>query len=387
MPLHLYFHLPYCRRKCPYCDFFKQVPRAGERQRFVQALLKEVDLAWRAYDFFDRPVSTVYFGGGTPSLHPPEEIAALLTHVQKTWGISEDAEITLEANPGTLTAEALGGWRAAGVNRLSIGAQSFSPRKLKLLYRDHSAAEIPDAVRLARAAGFANISLDLIFGLPEESLEEWKADLISAAALDPEHVSLYNLEFHEGTPFDRWRATGKLVPLSEDVEADLYLATHEFFTQRGYEHYEVSNFAKPGFRAVHNSAYWEEKPYLGLGPSAHSFDGRRQRFFNKPDLHAYFEDIEANQLPIGGSQILTEREHIEEWISLALRRSDGIRFEAAVLELGEARAQALWKRANTLPEAVRTLSDEHFALSAEGWFRENSVLLFLFEGIEENPEE
>lgn len=303
---------------------------------------------------------------------------------RELWGIQDSAEITLEANPGTLTAEMLAGWRQAGVNRLSLGAQSFSPRKLALLYRDHTADETEKAVKLARAAGFNNLSLDLIFGLPGETLDEWRTDLEQAFALAPEHVSLYNLEFHEGTPFDRWRASGKLVPLSEDVEADLYLATHVFFTQRGYEHYEVSNFARPGYRAAHNSAYWEQKPYLGLGPSAHSFDGKRLRFFNRPDLHAYFAEIEANRLPVGGQQMLTVQEHLEEWISLALRRSDGILWAAAIEHLGEPLARRLWARAEELPEALRVWSAEHFALSAEGWFRENSVLLFLYQALETN---
>lgn len=385
MPLHLYFHLPYCRRKCPYCDFFKRVPRTGERERFVQTLLREMQLAAQCYSTFTGPAKTAYFGGGTPSLHPPEEIAALLDRARRCWGIDESAEITLEANPGTLTAESLSGWRAAGVNRLSIGAQSFSERKLKLLYRDHTVREIHDAVTLGRAAGFFNLSLDLIFGLPEESFEEWKADLEAAAVLHPEHISLYNLEFHEGTPFARWRKEGKLVPLAEDTEADWYRFTHNFLVQRGYEHYEISNFAKPGFRSVHNSAYWEGKPYLGFGPSAHSFDGDRTRFFNKADLHAYFADIEEERLPIGGQQSSNDREQMEEWISLRLRRSDGIRLADAAQRWSEPIAQTLWERAARLPDSLRNLSDDHFSLTAEGWFRENSVLLFLFDGIEKVP--
>jgi oxygen-independent coproporphyrinogen-3 oxidase len=383
MPFHLYFHLPYCRRKCPYCDFFKVVPRAGERERYVRALLAEISLAAKCYSIFVGPASTVYFGGGTPSLHTPEELSTLVDNARAEWGLCDGAEITLEANPGTLTAETLNGWGKAGINRLSIGGQSFSARKLSLLYRDHSAEEIHEAFRLARAAGFSNMSLDLIFGLPGETLDEWKSDLEAASALHPEHISLYNLEFHEGTPFDRWRHSGRLVPLSEDAEADLYLFTHDFFVQRGYEHYEVSNFAKPGFRSVHNSAYWQGHSYLGLGPSAHSFDGNTLRFFNKPDLHAYFSEIEASRLPVGGQQNLSVRDQIEEWISLRLRRSEGIGFSDAVERLGAATAHKLWERAAKLPVTLTSLNDNHFALTAEGWFRENSVLLFLFEGLED----
>jgi putative oxygen-independent coproporphyrinogen III oxidase len=384
MPLHLYVHLPYCRRKCPYCDFFKKVPHAGERERFIQALLNELDIASQEYSFYTKPAKTVYFGGGTPSLHPPVEIAALISKVTDIWGIEEKAEITLEANPGMLNRENLKGWRKAGVNRLSIGAQSFSERKLKLLYRDHTVAQIHDGVTLAREAGYGNISLDLIFGLPDETADEWKSDLETAAALAPEHVSLYNLEYHEGTPFQRWRDEGRLRPLTEDVEADLYLLTHAFFTTRGYEHYEVSNFAKPGYRAIHNSAYWEGKPYLGLGPSAHSFDGKALRFFNKPDLHEYFAAIEQERLPVGDKEMLSAHGRAEEWIALALRRSDGIRFTDAVRELGQETAHALWRRARDLPANARRMDDTRISLTAEGWFRENSVLLYLFEDLNMN---
>jgi oxygen-independent coproporphyrinogen-3 oxidase len=378
MPFHLYFHLPYCRRKCPYCDFYKIVPRTGERERFVSALTREISAAELNHSWALGSVQTVYFGGGTPSLHPPHEIGALLTEVRRVWGIAPEAEITLEANPNGLTSELLSGWREAGVNRLSLGAQSFSPRKLALLFRDHGPEDTARSVENARTAAFSNISLDLIFGLPEETLEEWEADLQTAFSLNPEHVSLYNLEFHEGTPFHRWKEAGRLRPLPGDFEADLYLTAHEFFASRGFEHYEISNFARPGFRSRHNLAYWESKPYLGLGPSAHSFDGQALRFHNVADMNGYLSALDLGRLPIEKEFHLSEAERSEEWIWLSLRRVAGIDFDAACAHLSEPSARALWNRARQLPETLREVTPRTFRLTPEGWFREDSVLLWLF---------
>jgi len=378
MPFHLYFHLPYCRRKCPYCDFYKIVPKKGERERFVSALTREVSMAEMSHAWANGPAETVYFGGGTPSLHPPREIHALLTEVRRVWGIAAQAEITLEANPGALTPEFLCGWREAGVNRLSLGAQSFSPRKLALLFRDHRPEDTVRSVENARAAGFSNISLDLIFGLPDETLEEWTADLNAAYSLNADHVSLYNLEFHPGTPFHRWKEAGRLKPLSGDFEADLYLAAHEFFAARGFEHYEISNFARPGFRSRHNLAYWESKPYVGLGPSAHSFDGQALRFHNAADMNRYLSALDSGRLPIEKELLLSENERAEEWIWLSLRRAEGIDFDAACAHLGEPSARALWNCASQLPSGLCEITPRTFRLTPEGWFREDSVLLWLF---------
>ncbi len=344
-------------------------------------------LAHRQYPEFSGPAATVYFGGGTPSLHPPEEIAALLARVRELWGIAPEAEITIEANPGTISNEIAAGWRDAGVNRFSLGAQSFAERKLKLLFRDHTAQEILDAVRYAREETLGHLSLDLIFGLPGENLEELRADLACLLALRPQHVSLYNLEFHAGTPFDRWRASGKLVPLSADLEADLYLEINRTLTREGYEHYEVSNFALPGYRAVHNQAYWTNRPYLGLGASAHSYNGNLLRFSNVADIHRYFADIEVGKLPVAESHTNTPREQQEEWISNSLRRVDGILKSDALTKLGEEATHALWQRARELPAGLSVLDDVHLSLTPAGWFRENSVLLFLFEGLPQTKNE
>jgi oxygen-independent coproporphyrinogen III oxidase len=325
------------------------------------------------------PATTVYFGGGTPSLHSPAEIATIIEKIDNLWKIDAGAEITLEANPGHLDPDWLIGWKTAGINRLSLGIQSFSARKLKQLYRDHSPEDARHSFQAARQAGFANLSLDLIFGLPGETMEEWRCDVETALALAPEHISLYNLEYHEGTPFFRWGASGRLMPLAEDFEADLYLATHEWLTVAGYEHYEISNFARPNFRSVHNSAYWQGKPYLGLGPSAHSFDGANLRCHNLSNLHEYESAIAAGTLPLAETVHLSARERSEEWIMLHLRRVEGMSFSDACTVLGASVAQRLWQRAEQLPFGLCNISQSRLGLTPSGWFREDSIYLHLFE--------
>jgi len=345
----------------------------------------EINFAHRQCQWADGPVRTVYFGGGTPSLHPPEEISAILDQIRLLWGLADNAEITLEANPASLSPVWLQGWRDAGVNRLSIGGQSFSARKLTMLFRDHEVHHICEAVESARKAGFSNISLDLIFGLPGETLEELKSDLANLRMLEPEHISLYNLEFHEGTPFHRWRESGRLLPLVEDLEADMYILIHDYLCNCNYDHYEISNFAKPGFRSIHNSAYWQSNPYLGLGPSAHSFDGKMLRFENIANMPAYFSALESGHLPIAKESHLSPQERCEEWLMLSLRLCEGVAYEDAASQFGERQVKALWKRAATLPSGLCNLSPQGLSLTPEGWFREDSVFLWLIEGLK-HPE-
>jgi len=338
-------------------------------------ILKELSaVVSRESSWAKSPVNSVYFGGGTPSLHSAEQIASLLNGVWKLGDV-QNCEVTLEANPGTLTLESLKALRAAGVNRLSLGAQSFSPRKLHLLYRDHDAEQTIETVRHARAAGFSNLSLDLIFGLPGETREEWQSDIEQLLALEPEHVSLYNLEYHEATPYGRWLEQGLIEAPQQDFEAELFLFTHETLETAGFEHYEVSNFARQGFRSVHNQVYWEGKPYLGLGPSAHSFDGHARRFANVADLHEYERRVVANESCIEREWQNNESERWEEWISVRLRRKEGISWNACHDEWGGVRARALWAKAARLPSHLRVLDEESFRLTPEGWFVENEVVI------------
>ncbi len=347
--------------------------------RITSLLLSELSATLvREKSFAVGPLTSVYFGGGTPSLHPPEQIERLLNAVS-LLGDVHSCEVTLEANPGTLTPNGLSHLRHAGVNRLSLGAQSFSHRKLHLLYRDHTADETRETVKHARQAGFTNLSMDLIFGLPGETREEWLSDIEQLLACEPDHVSLYNLEYHEQTPYGKWLAEGKLDPLEQDFEAELYLMTHEKLEQAGFEHYEVSNFARPGFRSVHNQVYWEGKPYLGLGPSAHSFDGVARRFANVADLHEYERRVASGESCIEREWQNSEREQWEEWISVRLRRKEGILRDDCEDAWGLKKTRELWEAAERLPQHLREVGESVFRLTPEGWFVENEVLLKLYE--------
>lgn len=378
VPVAVYFHLPFCRRLCPYCDFFKKVPRKGDLERISGLILSELSaVIERERSFVRGPLTSVYFGGGTPSLHSPEEIERLLYGVSQLGDV-HSCEVTLEANPGTLTLEGLQKLRLAGINRLSLGCQSFSERKLHLLYRDHTAEETRETVRSARAAGFRNISMDLIFGLPGETEAEWLEDIQQLSACEPDHVSLYNLEYHEQTPYGRWLTQGVLEPLSEDFEAELYLLTHEKLERAGFLHYEVSNFAREGFRSVHNQVYWEGKPYIGFGPSAHSFDGVSRRFANVADLHEYERRVLANESCVDREWNNSELEQWEEWISVRLRRKEGILWSDCHESWGGMKARELWAAATALPAHLRDVNEEVFRLTTEGWFVENEVLVRVY---------
>jgi oxygen-independent coproporphyrinogen-3 oxidase len=267
----LYVHLPYCTSICPYCDFNAYTPPKGGVSPYPAlqaALLRE--LAARA-PLFVGPLDAVYFGGGTPSLAPPSLIAAVLQAAQTHLGLRPGAEVTLEANPGTLTLGGLQAFREAGINRLSMGWQSTHDKLLRVLGRAHSAADSHAAWALARQAGFLALSLDLIFAVPGQTAAQLQADLDAIVALRPEHVSLYAMTIKPGTPFARRQARGTLTPTAEDTEAAMMQQIDAALAAAGYAHYEVSNYAQPGHRAVHNSLYWQGGQYLGIGPGAHSF--------------------------------------------------------------------------------------------------------------------
>ena len=273
-PLSLYLHIPFCTAKCGYCDFNSYAGHEHLIPSYTGALVQEAQL-WRRATA-GRPIATVFFGGGTPSLMPLEEMRTLLDGMRDTFEITSDAEVTLEANPGSLDEAYLGGLLDLGVNRLSIGVQSFHDDELRALDRLHSAADAREAFRSARAAGFENVNLDLIFGLPEQPMERWQASVEEALELGPEHLSLYALTVEEGTPLARDVERGRTPSPDPDMQADQYEWTCERLARAGYEQYEISNWARPGYRCRHNLTYWECREYLGLGAGAHSyFDGVR----------------------------------------------------------------------------------------------------------------
>jgi putative oxygen-independent coproporphyrinogen III oxidase len=375
MSFGIYLHMPFCRRRCPYCDFYKKVPSANELETFPSLLEKELQARAQNAPFSGREITSIYFGGGTPSLHPPQDIANLLETIRRLWPAKSNAEVTLEANPGTISLNEMEALLSCGVNRLSLGIQSFSERKLKLLFRDHDAHESHTSFKRARQAGFQNISVDLIYGLPSETIQEWQSDLDEVLGLAPEHVSLYNLEYHKGTPFHRWRESGKLAPLDDETELEFYLAASEKLTHAGFEHYEISNFARPSFRSRHNFLYWTGNPYLGAGPAAHSYDGKRTRFENPTNL----DDWKAN-LP--QSEVLTDEQWLLEWLSLRLRLSGGLNYPKTVETIGATRAEALWHAAKDIDPKFVQVDSEHLVLKPRGWFCQNDIILLLYKNIE-----
>ena len=268
----LYLHIPFCLRKCPYCDFFSTDQHTlADLENYTGMLQRHLELA-AATRIWQGPLTSVFFGGGTPSLLSPIQVARILKSAETCFGFAEDIEISLEANPGTVTLSSLTGYRAAGVNRISLGIQSLSAARLKQLGRIHSSEDAIKAIRLARQAGFNNLSCDLIFALPGQSLADLQKDLERLLELHPEHLSCYGLTVEEGTPYHAQLTGGTLILPDDTVYAEHFMALHHYLTARGYEHYEISNYARPGRQCRHNLGYWRRQASLGIGAGAHSFD-------------------------------------------------------------------------------------------------------------------
>jgi oxygen-independent coproporphyrinogen-3 oxidase len=347
----LYLHIPFCQAKCHYCDFNSYAGMLGWRERYVDALAAEIELAGaraRPAHGERRRCRTIFFGGGTPSLLRTAQVARLLDTVRASFALDDDAEITLEANPGALERGHLGELRAAGVNRLSMGAQSFDADLLRWMGRIHTPEEIGDAVHAARHAGFTSINLDFIFALPGQSIATWSETLDRALELRPEHLSLYSLIVEEGTPLHRWVAQGRVRPAEEDVAADMYELAERRLAQGGYAQYEISNWAQPGHACAHNLTYWHNLPYIGLGAGAHGwFAGRR--YCEARPIHDYVARVERALAAAPGAALAAEalpaaavvedeeigRElEMGETAMLGLRLNDGVDLDAFAARYG-----------------------------------------------------
>lgn len=317
MPAGVYFHIPFCKSRCSYCDFATDVYRSSDAvDRYVAALCREI-LAFPAKRV---EADTIYFGGGTPSLLKPTQIEAIIGEVRQRFDILAGSEITMEMNPATVTVEALAAYRELGVNRASFGVQTFNERDLKLLARGHDANDARTTFRLLREAGFENVSFDLIAGLPGQSMDDWKRNLDEAVSMDPEHLSLYLLEIHEGTPLAEQLRTNRRPMPDEDLAADMYELMIDTLVAAGYGQYEISNFAKPGFESRHNTKYWRMDPVYGFGVSAHSFDGT-ERYSNDRDTAAYVEKMSS----FDSAEVYREPiDTASEAIFLGLRLNEGI---------------------------------------------------------------
>jgi oxygen-independent coproporphyrinogen-3 oxidase len=319
----LYIHIPFCEKRCIYCDFYTVAGMASRIPDYIAALKKEIALR-AAESFWQRQrFATIFFGGGTPSLLSPQQLAEILDTVFNSFQFERHPEITIEANPGTITSEQLAQYRFAGVNRLSLGVQSLHAEELEQLDRIHSPQQAMDAVAMARHAGFDNINMDFIFALPQQTILRWQESLERALELQPTHISAYNLTIEHGTPLDAKIRKGEVQPLSEEEERKFYHSTMDFLERHGYRQYEVSNFAKPNFEARHNIKYWDGSVYLGLGASAHSYDGQR-RFWNVANLRKYLEALAAARLPEDYAEQLTESQRMFETAFLGLRQRRGV---------------------------------------------------------------
>ncbi len=323
-PYALYMHVPWCRHVCPYCDFnvyrTTVVPEADDLRTYRAELA-----AWAARPAFaGRPISTLSMGGGTPSLLSPDAIAAMIEAARR-HGLRPDAEIALEANPGTLDPPQARALHAAGVTRLSLGAQSFDTHTLRTLGRDHTPDDTHRAVAAARAAGIPNISLDMIFAVPGQSLACWADDLTRAVALGPDQVSAYALTWEARTPFDVWRRTGRLAPVADDLEAAMGDLADTRLTDAGYARYEISSWARPGFASRHNQAYWTGVDYLGLGPGAHSFHAGppARRWWNLRHPARWRAAVDAGGDAVDGEERLTPDQARTDFLVTGLRRIAG----------------------------------------------------------------
>lgn len=365
--MHLYIHVPFCARRCSYCDFAIAVRREVPSASFAGLIAREwaewqSHPAWNAAPALD----TVYFGGGTPSRLDPVAIGAMLARFSGDRPLAAGAEVTLEANPDDVTPESASAWRTAGVNRISLGAQSFDPGVLQWMHRTHDREQIALAVRTLRSAGFEDISLDLIYAVPLALERDWAADLDRALALSPTHLSFYGLTVEPVTPLGKWTARGEAVALDDERAAAEFLMAHARLVAAGFEHYEVSSAALPGHRARHNSAYWRRAPFIGLGPSAHSgfADARR---WNVRNWEEYRQRAETGQCLVVEEETLDREQIGLEDLYLGLRTSDGLAAERVPDAALRRWIEAGWAR----------LADSRVVLTPEGWLRLDALVASL----------
>ncbi len=363
----IYIHFPFCIQKCDYCDFFSDA-LDNRLELYLQALKKEILLRREDPHFNALSFSTLYFGGGTPSLLEPEQVEEILDAVRINLTLTPDAEITLEANPGTLSKEKLRRYFKSGVNRLSLGIQSFNDQELQLLGRMHSADEAIQAIQWAKDTGFSNLSLDFIYGLPGQSWEDFQKTLQRAVSFEPQHLSLYALSWSKHTKLGL-----KIIEQSISKPMDIIVGMMQrlmaqVLTSAGYHHYEVSNYALPGYECLHNLKYWESEPYLGLGPSAHSFI-ENERFWNVPDIAHYLDVLSENKPPTEEKEVLSGEECNLEKIALGLRTYKGI--PVALVDDNASKINDLIKN------RLAYIKDDHLILKEDGFLLADEIAVQL----------
>ncbi len=386
----LYIHIPFCKSRCIYCGFYSTTGMEL-RQRYVDAVCREMALRHKGDS---SPISTIYLGGGTPSQLTIAQLSQLFIYINKVYHLTEGqtpCEVTIEVNPDDVTEAFAEGLRELPVNRVSMGVQTFDDNRLRFLHRRHTAEQVPQAVRNLRDAGIDNISIDLMYGFPGETLADWQRDVDAALALDVEHLSAYCLMVEEGTPlFEQMKGVtpsdspclggehdaaktspiqGSMEGSAEELERMMYEMLTDRLTAGGYEHYEISNFAKPGYRSRHNSSYWNDVPYIGLGAAAHSYDGKR-RYWNVADIHQYMEAIERGERPCDG-ELLDGDTRYNDRITVALRTCEGL--DLATLSERQ-RTFCLDAARRFLNDGLLRLDGQHLVLTRKGLFVSDMIM-------------
>ncbi len=322
--MRLYLHIPFCVRKCPYCDFHSVVADEETKSLYINALMNEIDLLKRVFKSMGEEILSLYFGGGTPSIYPPAELGRIIRFCKRELTVAREAEITVEINPGSWKKKELIEAARMGFNRLSIGAQSFDPETLRILGRNHTHL---DVLRLAKSAmdlDRFDVNLDLIYGVPQQTLATWRQTLEMAVGVKPHHLSIYALNIPEGSEMDRKAEEGAWRMPAEDEIADMYDLACRLLGKAGYHHYEISNFALPGKECAHNIAYWERSAYIGIGSGSHSFLPSRLRWSNLKNISTYINTVNGDMLPVEHLEFLTREEAWEEEVMLSLRMSRGL---------------------------------------------------------------
>lgn len=365
----IYIHIPFCKSRCIYCGFYSTT-LLDLRKKYINAVCREMELR---KNYIREPFSTIYLGGGTPSLLDEAELTKLFLYINNVYDVDRNAEITMECNPDDITPKFTNMLSHLPINRVSMGAQTFADSRLRLLHRRHNSDEVKHAVKLLREAGIKNISIDLMFGFPDESLSQWKEDISAALALNIEHISAYSLMYEEDTPLWKMLDTGKVKEIDEELSLTMFKELVCQLTDAGYEHYEISNFARLGYRSRHNSSYWHQVPYIGLGAAAHSFD-LNSRQWNVADLKLYIEEINNGIIPM-------EREELDndttfnDIITTALRTSDGIDLNALETRLGKRYRNTLISAAGKhLEQGLLEIRHDRLRLTSEGIFISDMVM-------------
>lgn len=366
----IYLHIPFCKRSCIYCDFFSTTEN-DKKSTYVQALSKELELR---KDYLDGEIiDTIYFGGGTPSQLEEKDFIQLFETIYKIYTINPKAEITIEANPDDLTPQYIAMLRTLPFNRLSMGIQTFKEDTLRLLHRRHTAAQAQQAYQHCREAGFQNISIDLMYGLPGETLEDWQKDLQTALQMRPEHISAYHLIYEEGTPLWNLKEAHQVEETDEDLSVSLFKELIHTLKSNGYEHYEISNFCRPGFHSRHNSSYWTGKKYLGCGPSAHSYDGT-SRQWNVASLPQYIQGIQEGT-PYQKKEELDLYTRYNDFIITRLRTAYGIPTHILKETFGETLFDYCMRMASPhLKQGFLTLDNHVMKLTEKGIFISDGIM-------------